>query len=240
MEHAKLGTWAEIFQSESLRQDLREIEDQLKAEALNYRIFPGSQFRFRALELCPLEKTQVVIVGQDPYHGDGQADGLAFSVPNGIAPPPSLRNIIQEILQDSIINPGGEAALHTLNLEGGNLESWAAQGVLLLNMTLSVRENQAGSHQHLPWSSITKAWIDLVNRKAQPVVFLLWGNHARQLKPLIQSKHLVLESAHPSPLSAYRGFIDSRPFGKANQWLTEHQRPGIDWLSPWRRSANPL
>jgi uracil-DNA glycosylase len=240
MEHAKLGTWADIFQSESLKQDLRDIEDQLKVEALNFRVFPESQFQFRALELCPLEKTQVVIVGQDPYHGEGQAHGLAFSVPNGIAPPPSLRNITQEILQDSIANPEGEAVLPHLNLNSGNLESWAAQGVLLLNMTLSVRENQAGSHQHLPWSSITKAWIDLVSRKAQPVVFLLWGNHARQLKPLIQPQHLVLESAHPSPLSAYRGFIGSQPFGKANQWLTEHQRPGIDWLSPWRRSADPL
>lgn len=240
MNYTQLGTWAAIFQTESLKLDLKDIEDQLQAEASRFQIFPEPKFRFRALELCPFEKTKVVIVGQDPYHGYGQAHGLAFSVPNGVIPPPSLRNIAQEIIQDPIVNPAGESTLPNLNLLQGNLESWATQGVLLLNMCLSVRENQAGSHHHLPWTSITRAWVEMVSHQSQPCVFLLWGKQARSLKPLIQSKHLVLESAHPSPLSAYRGFSGSRPFGKANQWLSAHDRSEIDWLSPWRRSTHQL
>ncbi|MFM1898212.1 MAG: hypothetical protein RL577_452 [Bacteroidota bacterium] len=240
MNYAELGTWANIFQSASLEQDLKEIEDQLQIENQHFRIFPEPKLRYRALELCPIETTKVVILGQDPYHGPGQAHGLAFSVPRGVIPPPSLRNITKEIIQDPLINTAGEAALASLDLNHGNLESWAKQGVLLLNMSLSVRENQAGSHQHLPWPNITRAWIEMIGQQTQATVFMLWGKQARSLRPLIQPKHLVLESAHPSPLSAYRGFMGSRPFGKANLWLSTHNRSKIDWLSPWRRSTHEL
>lgn len=240
MNTSALGSWSTIFQSTEVSGALKVIEEQLELEVKHARIYPKAAHRYRALELCPMENTQVVIVGQDPYHGEGQADGLAFSVPVGQAIPPSLRNIYQEIIRDPLINPDPTAIQQELNLHNGDLESWARQGVLLLNTSLSVRENQAGSHQHLPWQTLTKAWIELISHMAPPTVFLLWGKHAQQLKPLIQPRHLILESAHPSPLSAYRGFIGSQPFGKANQWLWSKHRAGIDWLSPMRRSGAQL
>jgi uracil-DNA glycosylase len=240
MNAAALGSWAGIFRSESLKQQWEWIETQLQEESQQYRVFPDGPNRYKALELCPLEITQVVIVGQDPYPKEGQAHGLAFSVPTGMALPPSLINIRNEILQDPDADPAFDANMGSFDEGNGNLESWAQQGVLLLNTALSVRENQAGSHRHLPWPLITQAWIQLVSEQAKPSVFLLWGNHARALAPSIHERHLVLESAHPSPLSAYRGFVGSKPFGKANTWLRAQGRPGVDWMSPFRRSKAEL
>lgn len=184
-------------------------------------IFPPRHQLFKALMLTPLAKVKVVILGQDPYHGQGQAHGLAFSVPNGIATPPSLRNIQKEIAQD--IYPD------TLYQPQNDLSPWAQQGVLLLNATLSVVEGQAGSHQHLGWQSITDDLIRTVNAHHPHIVFMLWGKHAQAKAPLITGNHLVLQAPHPSPLSAHRGFLGCGHFSQANAYLMQHQRTPIVW-----------
>jgi uracil-DNA glycosylase len=179
-------------------------------------VFPPKQLVFNAFNVCPLQKIKVVILGQDPYHERGQAHGLAFSVPEGVKIPPSLRNIYKEIQQDlGIIAPSS-----------GNLERWAKQGVLLLNATLTVREGQAGSHQGKGWETFTDAVIRLISERADRVVFMLWGAYAQQKKSLIDaSKHLILTTSHPSPLSAHRGFLGCKHFSKANDFLQKK----IDW-----------
>jgi uracil-DNA glycosylase len=186
-------------------------------------IYPsGSQF-FAALDSTPLSEVKVVILGQDPYHGPGQAHGLAFSVQPGIAIPPSLLNIFKAIQFDL----GLPIPNH------GHLMHWARQGVLLLNTVLSVERGQAGAHQGKGWEPFTDAVIRVVNQKAHSVVFLLWGAHAqRKAKDIDQDRHLVLNAPHPSPLSAHRGFLDCRHFSKTNDWLTAHQRLPIDWSLP--------
>ena len=192
-------------------------------KAAGKRIFPKGAEYFRALDLTPLDRVKVVILGQDPYHGEGQAHGLCFSVRPGIRPPPSLVNIYKELHSDL----GIPRPAH------GFLEHWAQQGVLLLNSVLTVEMAQAASHQGRGWEKFTDAIIRLVNAKAEPVVFLLWGAYAQRKAAFVDaSRHLVLKSAHPSPLSAHNGFLGSRPFSQANAFLEAHGRGAIDWALP--------
>jgi uracil-DNA glycosylase len=193
-------------------------------EEAGKRIYPPRENRLRAFTLTPLEAVKVVILGQDPYHGAGQAHGLAFSVPDGVKVPPSLRNIRKEIASDC----GGAAPA------GGNLEPWARQGVLLLNTSLSVEEGRAGSHAKLGWEAVTDAAVAAVAAKAEPCVFMLWGAHAQRKAERVpdlsgQGRHLVLTAAHPSPLSARNGFFGSRHFSQANAFLEAHGRAAVDW-----------
>ncbi len=193
-------------------------------EADGALVYPPRGMRLRALELTPLDAVKVVILGQDPYHGPGQAHGLAFSVPEGVKMPPSLANIYKELASD----------LGTGRPAHGNLEHWARQGVLLLNNSLTVEAGQAGSHAKRGWEAITDTAVAAVAARAEPSVFILWGSHAQTKAARIPelanaSRHLVLKSAHPSPLSAYRGFLDSKPFSQANAFLEANGRGAIDW-----------
>ena len=180
---------------------------------------PGSQI-FHAFELTPFNKVKVVILGQDPYHGPGQAHGLSFSVAHGVAPPPSLQNIYRELANDlGLAHPGH-----------GNLEGWARQGVLLLNSCLTVEAGRAGSHQGKGWEPFTDAVIAALNRERENLVFILWGRKAQDKGAVIdRSRHLVLTSVHPSPLSASNGFFGSRPFSAANAYLESHGMTPVDW-----------
>lgn len=191
------------------------------------RIFPKGAEWFRALDLTPLDSVRVVILGQDPYHGPGQAHGLAFSVRPGTAIPPSLVNIYKELHADLGIPP----ARH------GHLEHWAKQGVLLLNSVLTVEMGRAAAHKDRGWERFTDAVIRLVAAKPDPVVFLLWGSYAQKKAAFVEDvskggRHLVLKSPHPSPLSAYAGFFGSKPFSQANAFLAAHNPPPIDWALP--------
>ena len=182
-------------------------------------VYPPQDKVFAALQKTSLENVRVVILGQDPYHGPNQAQGLSFSVPDDLPAPPSLQNILKE-LEDDI----GHRAHH-------DLTTWAEQGVLLLNACLTVPAGNANGHAGLIWEPFTDAIIRLVNDLDRPVVFILWGGYARKKKALITNgQHLVIESAHPSPLSSYRGFFGSRPFSKTNAFLTKHQEAPIDWM----------
>ena len=186
----------------------------------HHQIFPPAKLIFNAFDLCPFDKVKVVIIGQDPYHGLGQAHGLSFSVNDDIPLPPSLKNIYQEIRSDLGIQP----------LSHGNLERWAKQGVLLLNATLTVQANLAGSHQKKGWETFTDSAIKAVANEKEHVVFLLWGNYAQQKAQYIdRTKHLVLTAVHPSPLSAHRGFFGCKHFSQTNQYLTEHGLEPINW-----------
>jgi uracil-DNA glycosylase len=186
-------------------------------------IYPPRGQRLAALEMTPLDQVKVVILGQDPYHGPGQAHGLSFSVPHGVKAPPSLVNIGKEI----------ETDLGIARTAHGNLQSWARQGVLLLNNSLTVEAARAGSHAGLGWDAITDAAVAAVAARGEPCVFMLWGNHARRkaerVPGLMNSHHLVLTAPHPSPLSAHAGFFGCRHFSKANAFLEEHGRGAIDW-----------
>ena len=186
-------------------------------------IYPPRGSRLRALELTPLDEVRVVILGQDPYHGPGQAHGLAFSVPEDVRVPPSLANIYKEL----------EADLGVPRRANGNLEGWARQGVLLLNNALTVEAAQAGSHQNRGWEAITDAAVAAVARREAPTVFMLWGSHARRkaarVEDLQNGLHLVLTAPHPSPLSAHSGFLGCGHFSKANDFLERHGRGVIDW-----------
>ena len=203
---------------------LRALGTFLKAEeAAGKTIYPPQGSRLAALELTPRDAVKVVILGQDPYHGPGQAHGLAFSVKQGVRVPPSLVNIYKELESDL----GIPRAAH------GNLEAWARQGVLLLNNALTVEAGQAGSHQNRGWEQFTDAVVTEVAQGPAPTVFLLWGSHAKKkaarIAGLADPRHLVLRSVHPSPLSAYAGFFGSRPFSQANAFLEAHGRGAIDW-----------
>lgn len=187
-------------------------------------IYPPRGQRLRALELTPLDRVKVVILGQDPYHGPGQAHGLAFSVPDGVKAPPSLANIYKELASDL----GVTIPPH------GNLEHWAKQGVLLLNNALTVEAGQAGSHQNRGWEAITDAAVGAVAAGERPCVFILWGSHAKKKAMRVpglasNTRHLVLSAPHPSPLSAHAGFFGSKPFSKANAFLAANGREPIDW-----------
>jgi uracil-DNA glycosylase len=202
--------------------------DQLRSFLLEQRksgktIFPRGSEYFRALDLTPLPDVKVVILGQDPYHGMGQAHGLCFSVRPGVRTPPSLVNIYKEMESDL----GIDRPRH------GFLESWARQGVLLLNSVLTVEESRAASHQGKGWERFTDAVIRAVNDECEHVVFILWGAYAQKKAAFVDSsRHLVLKSAHPSPLSAHNGFLGSKPFSKANTYLLAHGRQPIDWALP--------
>ncbi|MDE2303552.1 MAG: uracil-DNA glycosylase [Sphingomonadales bacterium] len=204
--------------------EARRLGGFLKAEeARGTRIYPPRGSRLAALALTPLDRVKVVILGQDPYHGPGQAHGLSFSVPAGVPVPPSLRNIFKELASDLGIAPPRH----------GDLSHWAAQGVLLLNTALTVEDGRAGAHRDIGWRAITAAVLAAVAQKPEPCVFLLWGSHARQAAQAVPglggSHHLLLTAPHPSPLSAHAGFLGCRHFSQANAFLEEKGRGRIDW-----------
>lgn len=214
------SSWGEALQGEFEKTYFAELVRYLHSEkASGKTIYPPGPEIFKAFELTPLDKVKVVILGQDPYHGPGQAMGLSFSVPNGIPAPPSLKNIFKEVQSDLGIEMSGNP----------NLESWARQGVLLLNAILTVRAGEAASHSAIGWQQFTDAVISTISEKCDGVVFMLWGNFARSKAPLIDGKrHLILEAAHPSPL-ARGAFFGSRPFSQANNWLEAQGKGSIDW-----------
>lgn len=194
----------------------------VKKEYREKKIYPSPKNIFRAFDLCPYDKVEVVILGQDPYHGPRQANGLAFAVEEGIRLPPSLQNIFKEIQNDL-----GKPLIHT----GGDLTRWATQGVLLLNATLTVCANIAGSHQGHGWAKFTDAAITALSHERKNLVFMLWGNYAKVKGTHIdRSKHLVLEAAHPSPFSAHSGFFGCKHFSQANEYLITHNKKPINWL----------
>lgn len=202
-------------------------------------IYPPRDQRLRALEITPLESVKIVILGQDPYHGAGQAHGLSFSVPDGVKIPPSLVNIYKELQSDLGIEPpmrenteGG--SLFPGETPSGNLEHWAKQGVLLLNHSLSVEAGKAGSHSRHGWAAITDRIVRAVAERDQPSVFILWGGHAQGKAARIDAlqsgnRHLLIKTPHPSPLSSYRGFFGSKPFSQANDFLEKHGRGSVGW-----------
>lgn len=197
----------------------KEIINEVNLEYAKGVVYPKKDDLFRAFDLCPYDKLKVIILGQDPYHEPNQANGLAFSVYEGIKFPPSLKNIFKELNND-------------LNIErtSGDLTNWAKQGVLMFNTCFSVREHEANSHRYINWDKLSNEIIKQINLIDRPIVFILWGSHAKEkAKFLNNSKHLVITSAHPSPLSAYRGFFDSKPFSKTNQFLIDNNMEPIDW-----------
>ncbi len=213
-------SWKQKLQEEFNKPYFQGLKTFLQEERAKYRVFPPGSLIFNAFNSTPFEKVKVVLLGQDPYHGIGQAHGLCFSVPDGIAKPPSLINILKELESDL-----GIPVPRT-----GNLTRWAQQGVLLLNATLTVRENQAGSHQNRGWETFTDAVIGSVSRDRQGVIFVLWGNYAIAKRALIDtSKHFILTAAHPSPLSAARGFMGCRHFSRINNLLRQENVEEIDW-----------
>ncbi len=214
------SSWYEVLKQEFEKPYFYEIKSFLIQEKRQYIVYPPSQLIFNAFNLTPFDKVKVVILGQDPYHNVGQAHGLAFSVPNGIMPPPSLKNIFKE-LQSDIGMP-----IPT----NGNLESWAREGVLLLNSCLTVRANNPASHQGIGWQRFTDAAINALSEKKEHIVFLLWGNYAIAKEKLIDTrKHLVLKTVHPSPLSANRGFFGCRHFSQTNTYLSSNGISPIKW-----------
>ena len=215
--------WNPVLRGELAKPYWGDLQQFVAAERQRHTVFPPADEVFAALHLTPFERTRVVIFGQDPYHGPKQAHGLCFSVRPGVAVPPSLANIHTELLADL----GCPKPAH------GNLECWARQGVLLLNATLTVRAGQAASHQGKGWELFTDEVLRAVNAKQHRVVFLLWGASARKKATLVdRSRHVVIESAHPSPLSAHNGFFGSRPFSRANAALVEAGLDPIDWAIP--------
>ncbi|MBQ5802475.1 MAG: uracil-DNA glycosylase [Clostridia bacterium] len=214
------GGWDEILQDEFNSQTYADLRAFLKKEYSTQTVYPDMYDVYNAMRFVPFEKVSVVILGQDPYHGEGQAHGLSFSVQKGVTPPPSLCNIYKELKSDlGVENPA----------DYGCLQYWAKQGVLLLNTVLTVRAGQANSHRGKGWEKLTDAIIGKLSAREQPVAFLLWGNPARAKKALIDcEKNLVLESAHPSPLSC-RNFFGCKHFSKANDFLRANGFPPIDW-----------
>lgn len=223
LEHA--GDWHPVLGGEfnaSYMQALKGFLQQRKAA--HKVIYPHSHDWFRAFELTPLSKVKVVILGQDPYHGPGQAHGLCFSVRPEVAIPPSLGNIYKELLADDV---GFERVNH------GFLESWARQGVMMLNSVLTVEQGNAGSHRNKGWETFTDKAVELINTHCEHVVFLLWGSYAQKKADFVdRERHLVLHSPHPSPLSAHRGFFGNHHFSRANAFLEQHGIPPIDWRLP--------
>jgi uracil-DNA glycosylase len=213
--------WQGVLGQEIEKPYYKKLQQFLEEERQRYTIFPPEPEVFTALELTSYADTQVLLLGQDPYHDNNQAHGLAFSVRKGIPPPPSLRNIFKELSGDL-----GSPVPKT-----GWLVPWAKQGVLLLNAVLTVRAHQANSHKNKGWERFTDTVIQFLSEKDDPVVFLLWGGYAQKKKSLINTKkHTILESAHPSPLSAHRGFFGSRPFSKTNLALLQAGKSPIDWV----------
>lgn len=213
--------WETLLAPEKEKKYFHDILDFLKTErAKGKHIYPTQSNVFHAIESTPFSAIKVVIIGQDPYHNPGQAHGLAFSVPRGIKPPPSLVNIFKELKSDC----GIEIPNH------GCLESWAAQGVLLLNTVLTVEENKPHSHANIGWEQFTDAIIQRINQHPDAIIFLLWGSHAQKKQDLIDTKkHIILTAPHPSPLSAHRGFLGCKHFSKTNEFLKKSGRIPVDW-----------
>ncbi len=215
--------WNPVLRAEFDKPYWRQLQEFVHTERSRNTVYPAHDEVFAALHLTPYESVKVMILGQDPYHGPGQAHGLCFSVRPGVTVPPSLENIQTELHKDL----GVPVPSH------GSLEHWARQGVLLLNATLTVRARRAGSHQRRGWETFTDEVIRAVSAKPETVVFILWGSYARRKKALIDTgRHAIIESAHPSPLSAPRGFFGSRPFSRANQALAAAGRDPVDWAIP--------
>ncbi len=213
-------SWKKYLASEFESEYFFALKKFLLAEKQKFKIFPPSSLIFAAFDNCYFENVKVVILGQDPYHGYGQAHGLCFSVPDGISFPPSLKNILTELHNDL----GVDIPL------SGNLIPWTKQGVLLINAILTVRANQAGSHQNKGWEKFTDRLIEILSLEKQNLVFMLWGNYAREKKALIDAtKHLILEAAHPSPFSANKGFFGCRHFSLCNNWLKSKNINPVDW-----------
>ena len=215
------SSWVPIFKEEKKKSYFRELEEFLVTSYENEPIYPQKENIFRSFELCPLDQTKVVILGQDPYHGNGQAQGLSFSVPNSIKTPPSLRNIKKLLFGDNYNNEKIQ----------NDLTNWATQGVLLLNTVLTVKDKSPNSHQLKGWELFTDQIIRAINNKGR-TVFILWGSHAIKKKELIDEKrNLVLSGVHPSPLSAYRGFFDTNHFELANKYLKSNKDYLVNWKS---------
>ncbi|MBT48102.1 MAG: uracil-DNA glycosylase [Citromicrobium sp.] len=225
MQHDLPESWRDVLEPVLATPEARKLGGFLRAEeAAGKAIYPPQGSRLRALELTPLDAVKVVILGQDPYHGPGQAMGLSFSVPGGVKHPPSLRNIFKELADDCGIAPP----------TSGDLTTWAERGVLLLNNSLTVEAGQAGSHAGRGGDAITDACVAAVAARAEPAVFILWGSHAQAKASRIAelnapTRHCVIRSPHPSPLSAHRGFFGSKPFSRANAFLEEAGRDPVDW-----------
>ena len=212
-------SWFELLKDEFNKEYFKKLQDFLKEEYSKYEIYPAEKNIFNALNHVPFDKIKVVIIGQDPYHEPGQAQGLSFSVPDNVEKPPSLVNIMKEIEDD----------LQVKCHPSGNLERWANQGVLLLNTMLTVRRGQANSHKDKGWEILTRKIIEIVGKREEPIVFMLWGSYAQSFSDLIDSQHLILKAPHPSPLSAYRGFLGCKHFSKCNDFLVKNGQTPIDW-----------
>lgn len=215
--------WDDILKEEMEQPYFQELMSWLDEEYKEHTVYPPRDLLFQALRLTPYHEVKAVILGQDPYHGAGQAEGLSFSVQPGVKVPPSLRNIYIELKEDM----GVPTPSH------GSLVSWGKHGVLLLNTALTVREGKPASHRGKGWERFTDTIIRLLNEREQPMVFLLWGNHAAEKEVLINTEHhLVIRSAHPSPFAARKGFFGSRPFSRTNAFLQEHGQQPVDWTIP--------
>lgn len=214
------GGWDELLKDDFESENYKNVRNFLKKEYSERTIYPSMYDIFNCFKYTPLKDLKAVILGQDPYHNAGQAMGLSFSVPNGIIPPPSLVNIYKELQSDLGVAP----------VKSGDLTKWAKNGVLLLNTSLTVRSGMANSHKNIGWEVFTDSVIKKISDNKENVVFLLWGGNARSKKKLIDTKkHLVLECAHPSPLSAYNGFFGCKHFSKTNEYLIKHGLSPIDW-----------
>jgi hypothetical protein len=215
--------WAEKMEGEYKKPYYKRLYETVVREYRTKEIFPASKDIFKAYDLCPYHKLKVVILGQDPYHNTGQAQGLSFSVKKGMALPPSLQNIFKELHED----------MHCPIPGNGDLSPWAEQGVLLLNTVLTVRAHEAFSHRGIGWEEFTDATIKAIEEKEEPVVYILWGSPAQSKRKMIrQKRRLILTAPHPSPLSAYRGFFGSKPFSKCNAYLEKEGLTPIDWSLP--------
>lgn len=216
------ASWHEALREEFDKLYFAHLVEQVRAAYQSgRRVYPEGRYIFRALDACPLDKVKVVILGQDPYHGAGQAEGLSFSVPHGVDIPPSLRNIKQEIASD---------LGHSSIISDGHLMPWVEQGVLLLNATLTVFADSAGSHQGWGWETFTDKIIEVLSASSRPLVFMLWGSYARRKAAMVdRSRHLVLEAPHPSPLSVHRGFWGCKHFSQANDYLSSKGISPINW-----------
>jgi uracil-DNA glycosylase len=220
MKSLREPSWKKVLTDEYVKPYFINLTTKVRSAYLSSEVFPPANQIFNAFELCPFETVKVIVLGQDPYHGVGQAHGLSFSVPDEIKIPPSLKNIYKEIAHD----------LGKPVPSSGNLEHWATQGVLLLNATLTVESGKPGSHHGLGWERFTDTVIKKISDSKEQVVFLLWGNSARTKTALIDSaKHLVLEAPHPSPLSAYTGFFGCKHFSKTNEYLKKNGKKEITW-----------
>lgn len=215
-------SWHAVLREEFDKEYFEKLIAFIKKEYAATKIYPEGKNIFRAFELCPFDEVKVVILGQDPYHGPRQANGLCFSVNDGIPLPPSLQNIYKEI----------ETDIGVQMPKTGNLDNWSRQGVFLLNATLTVRANKAGSHQHQGWEEFTDAVVKVISEKKEHVVFLLWGRYAQEKGSMIdRTKHCVLTAAHPSPFSAYNGFFGCKHFSKTNEYLASLDKKPVDWAA---------